>query len=157
MARSFPSIPFERYADDIICHCRSAEEARRLWNALEVRFRTCRLVLHPTKTKLVYCKDTNRRGDFAVQSFDFLGYTFRPRQAVWHGSRYGTSCQRLVRKRLKAIRQTIRRWALHHRTDKSLEDLARMFRPSHRQLGICISTESAMGSAMPGDTLNLSS
>jgi hypothetical protein len=55
MARSFPSIPFERYADDIICHCRSEEEARRLWNAREVRFRACRLVLHPTKTKLVYC------------------------------------------------------------------------------------------------------
>ena len=130
MARSFPSIPFERYADDIICHCRSEEEARRLWNALEVRFRTCRLVLHPTKTKLVYCKDTNRRGDFPVQSFDFLGYAFRPRQAVWHGSRYGTSFLPAASpKALKAIRQTIRRWALHHRTDKSLADLARMFRP----------------------------
>jgi RNA-directed DNA polymerase len=63
MARSFPSIPFERYADDIICHGRSEKEARRPWNALEVRFRACRLVLHPTKTKLVYYKDTNRRGD----------------------------------------------------------------------------------------------
>src|SRR5262249_38677435 len=51
IGRCFPSIPFERYADDIICHCRSEAEARRLWNALEVRFRTCRLVLHPTKTK----------------------------------------------------------------------------------------------------------
>src|SRR5437660_4431519 len=91
MERSFPSIPFERYADDIICHCRTEEEARRLWSALEVRFRTCRLVLHPTKTKLVYCKDTNRRGDFAIQSFEFLGYAFRPRQAVWHASRHGTS------------------------------------------------------------------
>ena len=130
MARSFPSIPFERYADDIICHCRSEEEARRLWNALEVRFRTCRLVLHPTKTKLVYCKDTDRRGDFPVQSFDFLGYAFRPRQAVWRGNRYVTSFLPAASpKALKAIRQTIRRWALHHRTDKSLEDLARMFRP----------------------------
>jgi RNA-directed DNA polymerase len=88
------------------------------------------LVLHPTKTKLVYCKDTNRRGDFPVQSFDFLGYAFRPRQAVWHGSRYGTSFLPAASpKALKAIRQTIRRWALHHRTDKSLADLARMFRP----------------------------
>ena len=130
MARSFPSIPFERYADDIICHCRSEEEARKLWNTLEGRFRACRLVLHPTKTKLVYCKDTNRRGDFPVQSFDFLGYAFRPRQAVWHGSRYVTSFLPAASpKALKVIRQTIRRWALHHRTDKSLEDLARMFRP----------------------------
>jgi len=130
MARSFPSIPFERYADDIICHCRSEGEARRLWKALEIRFRTCRLVLHPTKTKLVYCKDTDRHGDFPVQSFDFLGYTFRPRQAVWHGRRYVTSFLPAASpKALTAIRQTIRRWALHHRTDKSLEDLARMFRP----------------------------
>jgi RNA-directed DNA polymerase len=53
MARSFPAILFERYVDDIICHCRSKEEARTLWNAPEVRFRTCGLVLHPAKTKIV--------------------------------------------------------------------------------------------------------
>ena len=64
MTRTFPDIPFERYADDIICHCRSEDEARALWKALEARFAACRLVLHPQKTKLVYCKDTNRRGDF---------------------------------------------------------------------------------------------
>src|SRR5262249_15928753 len=70
------------------------------------------------------------RGAFPVQSFDFLGYAFRPRQAVWHGSRYVTSFLPAASpKALKVIRQTIRRWAFHHRTDKSLEDLARMFRP----------------------------
>jgi hypothetical protein len=84
---------------------------------------------HPTKTMLVYCKDTDRRGDFPVQSFDFLGYTFRSRQAVWHGSRYVTSFLPASPKALTEVRQTIRRWALHHRTDKSLEDVARMFRP----------------------------
>src|SRR5882672_10110958 len=82
MVREFPDIPFERYADDIICHCRSAEEARALWSALEARFAACRLVLHPQKTKLVYCKDANRRGDYPIQSFDFLGYEFRPRSAA---------------------------------------------------------------------------
>lgn len=87
MVREFPDIPFERYADDLICHCRSPEEARALWSALEARFAACRLVLHPQKTKLVYCKDANRRGDYPIQSFDFLGYEFRPRSAVWYGSR----------------------------------------------------------------------
>src|SRR4051812_32803675 len=117
-------------ATRLICHCRSEEEARTLWNALEVRFRTCGLVLHPTKTKLVYCKDTNRRGDYPVQSFDFLGYTFRPRKAAWRGGRYGTSFLPAASPdALKAIWQTIRRWAFHHRTDKSLADLARMYRP----------------------------
>lgn len=59
--------------DDIICHCKSAEEARALWGALADRFAVCKLVLHPQKTKTVYCKDANRRGDFPSQSFDFLG------------------------------------------------------------------------------------
>jgi RNA-directed DNA polymerase len=130
MARNYPDIPFERYADDLICHCRSEEEARALWGALEARFAVCRLVLHPQKTKLVYCKDTNRRGDFPIQSFDFLGYMFRPRKAIWHGSQYGVSFLPAASpKALKAIRQTIRGWAFHHRSDKNLDDLARMFNP----------------------------
>jgi RNA-directed DNA polymerase len=61
MARTFAHIPFERYADDIICHCKSAEEARALWGAIADRFAACKLVLHPEKTKIVYCKDVNRR------------------------------------------------------------------------------------------------
>src|SRR5260370_2770686 len=72
MARTFPHIPFERYADDAICHCKSTDEAQALWSALADRFAACKLVLHPQKTKIVYCKDANRRGDFPNQSFDFL-------------------------------------------------------------------------------------
>jgi group II intron reverse transcriptase/maturase len=68
MARTFPHIPFERYADDAICHCKSADEAQALWSALADRFAACKLVLHPEKTKIVYCKDANRRGDFSNQS-----------------------------------------------------------------------------------------
>lgn len=128
--REFPDIPFERYADDLICHCRSEEEARALWGALEARFETCRLALHPQKTKLVYCKDANRRGDYPSQKFDFLGYEFRPRTAVWRDGRLGVSFQPAASpKALKAIRQTFRRWELHRRSDKDLADLARMFNP----------------------------
>ncbi len=65
MTRIYPHIPFERYADDIICHCKSADEAWVLWSALADRFSACKLILHPEKTKIVYCKDANRRGDFA--------------------------------------------------------------------------------------------
>ncbi len=97
MARKFPDIPFERYADDVICHCRSEEEARALWSALEVRFGTCGLVLHPQKTRLVYCKDADRPGDYPVQAFDFLGYEFRPRTAVWRDVEIG-SASRSVRR-----------------------------------------------------------
>jgi RNA-directed DNA polymerase len=65
MARTSPHIPFERYADDIICHCKSAEEARELWSALADRFAACKLVLHPQKTKIVYCKDADKEDAMA--------------------------------------------------------------------------------------------
>ena len=83
MARAFAHIPFERYADDIICHCKSAEEARALWGAIADRFAVCKLVLHPQKTKIIYCKDANRRGDFPNFHFDFLGFQFRARKIMW--------------------------------------------------------------------------
>src|SRR6516225_1958065 len=79
MRRNHPDIPFERYADDGICHCQSEEQARKLRAALEQRFAECGLTLHPEKTHVVYCKDDDRRGDYPNQKFDFLGYTFRPR------------------------------------------------------------------------------
>jgi group II intron reverse transcriptase/maturase len=130
MARNYPGIPFERYADDIICHCRSANEAQALWSSLEVRFTACKLTLHPQKTKLVYCKDTNRRGDFPSQTFDFLGYAFRPREAIWRGDKHAVAFLPAASpKALKAIRQTIRRWSLHRRSDLTLADLAQEYNP----------------------------
>ncbi len=128
MERNHSSIPFERYADDMICHCRSAEEARALRKALEARFAACKLVLHPQKTQLVYCKDVNRHGDYPNQSFDFLGYRFRPRKSIWHGRQPVVSfLPGASPKALKAMGQTLKRWALHHRSDKSLQDLARLY------------------------------
>jgi retron-type reverse transcriptase len=64
MMRTYPHIPFERYADGAICHCKTAVEAEALRSALADRFAACKLVLHPEKTKIVYCKDANRHGDF---------------------------------------------------------------------------------------------
>ena len=129
MAREFPRIPFERYADDAICHCKSAEEARALWKALADRFAACKLALHPEKTKIVYCKDANRRANFPAISFDFLGFQFRARKTMWqrravHGFLPAASPKALTR-----IGREIRHWALHHRSDKSLEELAAIYNP----------------------------
>jgi group II intron reverse transcriptase/maturase len=130
MRREHAAIRFERYADDAICHCRSYTEAENLKAALERRLADCGLVLHPQKTKIVYCKDTNRRGAAPDQQFDFLGYTFRPRLAAWRGGLYGVSFLPAASPRaLKAVRHAIRRWRLHRCSDKSLDDLARMFNP----------------------------
>jgi group II intron reverse transcriptase/maturase len=136
MAREFPHIPFERYADDAICHCRSEAEARSLQDALTVRLAECRLMLHPEKTRIVYCKDVNRKGDYPDIRFDFLGFQFRARKTMWivkgkriftHSFQPAASPKALVR-----IGREIRRWALHHRSDKSLEELAAFYNPAIR-------------------------
>ena len=79
MARAFPHLRWCRYADDGLVHCRTEKEARAVWDALNARMTECRLELHPTKTKIVYCRDNRRKGNYENVAFDFLGYCFRPR------------------------------------------------------------------------------
>jgi RNA-directed DNA polymerase len=130
MSRTHAAVPFERYADDAICHCRTQHEAEALRAALEERFAACGLVLHPQKTKIVYCTDTNRNGRYPVVLFDFLGFTFRPRFTAWPNGTYGVSfLPAASQAALKAMRQRVRRWSLQRRTDKALDDLARMVNP----------------------------
>src|SRR5206468_11568788 len=85
MDREFPGCPFERYADDIIAHCDSGDQAHQLLAAIAARLGALGLELHPGKTKIVFCQDANRRGDFGHTRFDFLGYTFRGRLAKGPG------------------------------------------------------------------------
>jgi group II intron reverse transcriptase/maturase len=130
MQKHYPEIPFERYADDGICHCKTLAQAQELRAALERRFAECHLELHPQKTRVVYCKDDDRRGTYPEHSFDFLGYTFRPRRSKNRWGKFFISFTPAVsNKAAKAMRTKLRSWALHNRSDKSLEDLARMFNP----------------------------
>src|SRR5260370_15471413 len=130
MRRNYPDIPFERYADDGICHCQSEQQARTLRAALEQRLAECGLTLHPDKTQIVYAKDDDRRSDYPNRNFDFLGYTLRPRLARRRQGRIGVSFSPAVsNKALKAVRREVRSWNLPRRSDKSLDDLARMFNP----------------------------
>lgn len=130
MARQYPHLPFERYADDAIVHCRTKREAEEVWEAIAARLKDCRLELHPEKTKVVYCKDDDRRGNYPMQKFDFLGYTFRPRRSKSHKGKFFINFTPAVAdKAAKAIRAEIRSWHLPKRSDKSIEDLSRMFNP----------------------------
>lgn len=79
MSREKPQCPFERYADDIVIHCSSKEEAERTLEALKERMQVAELTLHPEKTKIVYCKNYQRKGHHEHESFTFLGYSFQPR------------------------------------------------------------------------------
>lgn len=130
MTEQHSDIPFERYADDIICHCKSEGQARALKDALAQRFAQWHLELHPHKTTIVYCKDANRRGRYPEQRFDFLGYTFRPRSSKnATGKVFVSFAPAVSEKAAKAIRQRMRRWRLHQRNDLALEEIARWTRP----------------------------
>jgi RNA-directed DNA polymerase len=130
MSRNRPRNPWARYADDGIAHCRTKEEAEELLGQLNDRFEECGLELHPEKTRIVYCKDDDRRGVHQETKFDFLGYTFRPRRSKnRHGKFFINFTPGVSRKASKAMRLKIRQWRMHLKPDKELEDLSRMFNP----------------------------
>jgi RNA-directed DNA polymerase len=128
MRRNFPHVPFERYADDGVAHCTSYRQAKMVLEAIQQRLRECGLELHPEKTRIVYCKDSDRQGSHENERFDFLGFTFRPRLSKnkW-GKGFVNFTPAISDKAAREIRREIKSWRMHLRSDKTLTDLARMF------------------------------
>jgi RNA-directed DNA polymerase len=134
MGREFPTVRFERYCDDIVVHCSTERQARTVWAAIGERMVDVGLRLHPDKTRLVYCKDSNRRGSFAAVSFTFLGFTWQPRSAknkrtgqVFTGFLPAMSADALLAKGTE-----VRSWRIHRRTAHDLADLAEYINPKVR-------------------------
>ena len=131
MQKEFPCIHFERYADDIVVHCRSHKQLEFIERKIRARFVQCRLELCQEKTKIVYCKDSNRDGKYPSQSFDFLGYTFRPRSTRDSNGKFFVSFSPAVsRKALKVMRRKIKVHPMIKGCfSESIEDLARTINP----------------------------
>jgi RNA-directed DNA polymerase len=130
MKREHPNNPWARYADDAVIHCRTLKEAQALLSHLDERFTECHLELNREKTRIVYCQDDDRKGNHPVTSFDFLGYTFRPRRSKNRWGKYFINFSPAVSNAAcKAMRQTIRGWRIHLKVDRDIEDLSRMFNP----------------------------
>lgn len=128
ISREYPGCPFERYADDVVIHCRSHSEALTVKAAVEARLRQCRLEAHPDKTRIVYCQDGNRRQDHEHIQFDFLGYTFRPRGAKnREGTLFCGYLPAISAKAAKAIVAEVRQWGIHRMSHRNLDDLSRLF------------------------------
>jgi len=131
MTREHPDLPWCRYADDGLVHCRTEAEAASMKAALAARLAECQLEMHPDKTKIVYCKDGRRKGQYPNTKFDFLGYCFgqkaaknRERNEVFVG--FGPQVSAAS---LKAMRQRIRELKLRKRTHVRLADIAREINP----------------------------
>jgi len=123
--REFSAVPFERYADDAILHCSSKAQAQIVLGAIIKRLAAVGLELNLDKTRIVYCKDSNRAGSHEHERFTFLGYTFCPRRARGRGELFVNFLPAVSDDAAKAIRGTIKRWRLHLWSGKALDDLAR--------------------------------
>ncbi len=134
MRRAFPHLRFERYADDVIVHCRSESQAQSVLEAIRQRLAECGLELHSEKTRIVYCKDANRKQRYENVAFDFLGYTFQPGRARnWQGKNFVSFLPAISAKAAKGIRQTVRAWRIAStRNNQPLEQLAKLIDPAVR-------------------------
>jgi RNA-directed DNA polymerase len=129
LAREFPGVPFERYADDAVVHCVSRAQAQRVLAATADRMSQVGLALHPDKTKIVYCRDGRRRGPHPHVSFTFLGYEFRARTACARGRIYTSFLPAVSKDALKKMGRELRSWRLQHRTGHTFAQLAREINP----------------------------
>ena len=130
LSANYPLVLFERYADDVIVHRRTEKQAQEMRQVIADRLRVCGLELHPEKTKIIYCKDDLRKKTYPNEKFDFLGYTFRPRESRTRKGRFFINFSPGVsNKSAKAIRDTIRSWKLQRRSGAAIEDLAREYNP----------------------------
>jgi group II intron reverse transcriptase/maturase len=130
LCREFPTVAFERYADDAIVHCVTESQARRVLAAIAHRMEEVGLRLHPAKTKVVYCKDGRRRGEYEHTSFTFLGFTFRPRAARDRkGGRFLSFQPAISTDALKKISGEVRGWRLHRKVNLTFVELAKKINP----------------------------
>jgi RNA-directed DNA polymerase len=130
MKRKFPYNPFARYADDIVVHCNTKEEAEELKEEIRKRLLECKLELHPEKTKIVYCKDSNRTGNSEHEKFDFLGYTFRPRSSRnRYGKLFTSFSPAMSEKAQTRSKEVVKSWLKEVKPTKVLTDLAKLANP----------------------------
>lgn len=133
MQRNFSDVPFERYADDIVVHCQSAEQAEELRGKIAGRMVECKLQLHPQKTKIVFCDNGEGSKTLSPGKFDFLGFTFKPRKVRTKSGKMRQGFLPAVSdKAAAAIRQEMRRWQVHQRSTATLESIAEYVNPRIR-------------------------
>jgi RNA-directed DNA polymerase len=129
----YPQCLFERYMDDAIIHCRTQNEAMTVIKAIERRLAECGLRMHQSKTKLVYCKDSNRRydKDYPSVSFDFLGYTFKPRlaQNSNRGEWFTNFLPAVSAKSMKSMNEKMHELEVFNKTTNTIQEIAERINP----------------------------
>jgi RNA-directed DNA polymerase len=131
MVREYPTVWFERFADDVVVHCVTERQARQVQDAIGRRLADVGLLMHPDKTRIVYCKDSRRHQDFEQVSFTFCGYMFRPRKAFDKARKraYTGFLPAVAPGKLTDMSRKAASWRLPRRSNSTLDDLAREVNP----------------------------
>ena len=130
MRKFHPDLSFERYADDLIVHCKSKVEAEQVLKSIEQRLNECNLAVNLQKTKIAYCGMSKLYDEYPIKSFDFLGYTFRRRLTRTRTGKQLVGFIPAISNKAKcSIRQVIKRWRIHRRTNQRIEELAKWINP----------------------------
>lgn len=131
MAKYHPGKPWCRYADDGLVHCKTEREAQELLASLGKRFAECELELHPGKTKIIYCKDGKRKGQYPTTKFTFLGYDFRTRSSLNSKTKgiFQSFNPAVSDVAAKSMRKHVRKSGIRNRSELSLQDIANEYNP----------------------------
>lgn len=133
MSKHHANNPFERYADDVIVHCHSLQEAAQLLEQIRQRMEECGLTLHPEKTKIVKCHKWGSGDEHPNKSFDFLGYRFKPRKASTKAGRImGTFSPGISNKAVNKIQTWIREKKVFKDTSKTLMEISQQIKLQSR-------------------------
>jgi len=131
MSKYQPTVPWCRYADDGLAHCKTENEALQILAELTQRFKKCGLEMHPDKTKIVYCKDDKRKGEYPKVEFEFLGYCFRQRVVKNSKSKklFSGFLPAASKTAIKSMRTKTRTLGIRLMTELSLLDIAKICNP----------------------------
>jgi hypothetical protein len=121
----YPQCCFTRYADDVVIHCHTFAEAQKVMQSVKERLAAVKLRVNDVKSKIAYCKDSNRPGEHEHISFKFLGFQFQPRTVKSkNGKLFQSFSPAISMENQSKIRETIRTTVNWHATDQSLELIA---------------------------------
>lgn len=131
ISKEYSHIPWCRYADDGLIHCKTESQAKLIMIELNKRFKSCKLELHEEKTKIIYCKDGLRKAKYKNTSFTFLGYDFRQRTSRnrGKGNLFMNFTPGVSKDAIKAMCNETRQSNIRNRTDINLEDIAKIYNP----------------------------
>lgn len=135
LEQNHSEVKFVRYADDMIIHCASKEQAEQILQAIRERLSEVKLKLNEKKTQIVYCQDYRRTAKHERVKFEFLGFSYQPRACKSHyGERksFTAHTAEISNENQQKIRETINTLIYWKNTTVEMKEIAQKLNPCLR-------------------------